>query len=58
MFIVYQDEMRVKTISRDVNGAWWEAEVASEGNVLFPCPELELTLSSIYEDVSPNPLVP
>lgn len=51
--IVYQDEMRVKTVSRDVNGAWWEAEVAGEGNVLFPCPELELTLAEIYEDVLP-----
>lgn len=52
--IVYQDEMRVKTISRDANGAWWEAEVAGEGNVLFPCPELELTLAEIYEDVFPR----
>lgn len=52
--IVYQDEMRVKTVSRDANGAWWEAEVAGEGNVLFPCPELELTLAEIYEDVFPR----
>jgi Uma2 family endonuclease len=51
--IVYQDEMRVKTVSRDAQGAWWESEVAGEGNVLVPCPEIELTLSDIYEDVFP-----
>lgn len=51
--IVYQDEMRVETIARDANGAWWESEVADEGNVLVRCPELQLTLAEIYEDVLP-----
>lgn len=49
--IVYQDEMRVKTVSRDANGAWWEAEVANKGLVPFPCPELELSLDQIYEGI-------
>jgi Uma2 family endonuclease len=49
--IVYQDERRARTYWRDVHGAWWDAEVGGTGFVHFPCPELELTLDEIYEDV-------
>jgi len=50
--IVYQDEPRVRTIWREDDGTWWEAEVTGQGTVQFHCPELTLSLEEIYEDVN------
>jgi Uma2 family endonuclease len=50
--IVYRDQKRVMRHWRDQNGAWWDAEVQDQGRVIFPCPELTLTLDEIYEGVS------
>jgi Uma2 family endonuclease len=48
--IVSQEEMRVERHWRDVTGQWWRAEaVGPEGLAPVPCPEVELTLSQIYE---------
>jgi Uma2 family endonuclease len=49
--IVYQDEPRVRTIWREDDGTWWEAEVTGHGTVQFQCPQLTLGLDEIYEDV-------
>lgn len=49
--IAYQTERRVKTIYREEDGTWWEAEVQGEGNVHFYCPLVDLSLDDIYEDV-------
>jgi Uma2 family endonuclease len=46
--VVYQDEVRVMRHYRDEDGVWWDDEVAGEGNVPFPCPELVLMLADIY----------
>ncbi len=51
--IVYRDEMRVMRHWRDAEGAWWDAEVAGDGRVPFPCPEVEMALGEIYEGVGP-----
>jgi Uma2 family endonuclease len=50
--IVYRDQKRVRRFWRDHDGAWWDAEVQEQGNVIFPCPEVTLTLDEIYEGVS------
>jgi len=50
--IIYRDQKRVKRHWRDQNGAWWDAEVQDQGRVIFPSPELTLTLDEIYEGVS------
>lgn len=48
--IVDQEQMRVERHWRDETGQWWQAEaVGPEGIVPIPCPEVELTLSRIYE---------
>jgi Uma2 family endonuclease len=48
--IVSQEEMRVERHWRDETGQWWRAEaVGPEGVAPVPCPEVELTLSQIYE---------
>jgi Uma2 family endonuclease len=51
--IVYQDRRRVERHYRDPDGTWWHADVAGEGGVPLPCPEVRLTLDQIYEDVDP-----
>jgi Uma2 family endonuclease len=51
--IVYRDEMRVMRHWRDDHGTWWDAEVAGEGKVPFPCPQIELTLADIYRGLGP-----
>lgn len=50
--IVFQDEARAIRHWRDDEGAWWHAEVAGEGRIPLPCPELTLTLSDIYQGVT------
>jgi Uma2 family endonuclease len=52
--IVYRDEMRVLRHYRAENNAWFDAEVAREGTVPFPCPEIELTLAEIYRGLAPT----
>lgn len=49
--ILYQDQKRAFRHYRDEYGAWWAAEVANEGLVPFPCPELELSLDEIYAGI-------
>jgi Uma2 family endonuclease len=49
--IVCRDEKRVARYWRDADNAWWDSEVHAEGRVPFPCPEVVLTLSEIYEGV-------
>jgi Uma2 family endonuclease len=50
--IVHQEERRVSRHYRDETGMWWHAEVAGEGLVPLPCPELTLSLEGIYEGSS------
>ncbi len=48
--IVDQEQMRVERHWRDETGQWWRAEaVGPEGVAPVPCPEVDLTLSQIYE---------
>lgn len=56
--IVYRDEVHVERHYRDPQGAWWHAEVVSDGRVPFPCPEIELTLAEIYEGLAPPSTTP
>jgi Uma2 family endonuclease len=51
--IVHQNRRRVERHYRDEDGSWWHAEVAGEGSVPLPCPEIRLSLDEIYEDVEP-----
>jgi Uma2 family endonuclease len=46
-----QDEPKASYHYRDENGTWWQAEVAGEGTVPFPCLEVTLSLAEIYEGV-------
>lgn len=50
--IVHQDRPRVERAWRDEEGNWWDADVADEGRVPLPCPEVVLTLEEIYEGVA------
>ena len=47
--IVEQQEMRVERHWRDVEGAWWQAELVGEGSFPVPCPETRLSLAEVYE---------
>lgn len=49
--IVHQDMRRVERHWRDDDGAWWHADVAFEGRVPIPCPEVVLTLDELYEGI-------
>ena len=49
--IVHQDCRRVERHWRDDEGSWWHADVADEGRVPIPCPDVELTLGEIYQGV-------
>jgi Uma2 family endonuclease len=51
--IVYRDQRRVVRHYRAENNAWFDALHAGEGNVPFPCPEVELTLADIYRGLTP-----
>lgn len=50
--IVHQDRPRVERAWCDEEGNWWDADVADEGRVPLPCPEVVLTLEEIYEGVA------
>jgi Uma2 family endonuclease len=50
--VVYQDERRVLRYWRDEGNAWWDANIAGNGRVPFPCPEVTLTLDDIYRGIS------
>ncbi len=50
--IVYRDQMRVMRYWRDKDGTWWDAEVQDQGLVIFPCPDVTLTLDQIYRGIS------
>ncbi|MGH7545394.1 MAG: Uma2 family endonuclease [Gemmatimonadota bacterium] len=52
--IVHQDAPRVERHWRDESGSWRYVELAGEGRVAFPCPELELSLGEIYEGTAPS----
>ena len=49
--VASQDEPKVSYHYRDEGGTWWHAEVAGEGVVPFPCPDVALSLAEIYEGV-------
>lgn len=49
--VASQDEPRVTCHYRDENDTWWQAEIAGEGLVSFPCPEVELPLADVYEGI-------
>ncbi|MBA4158365.1 MAG: Uma2 family endonuclease [Gemmatimonadetes bacterium] len=48
-FIVHQARRRVKRHWRDEHGTWWHDDAVGRGSVVFPCPEIELSLEEIYE---------
>ncbi len=50
--IVYRDERRVMRYWRDENNAWWDAEAHGQGPVMFPCPDVALTLDDIYRGIT------
>lgn len=54
--IVDQYRRRVTNHWRDANGAWQEQEFHDAGSVPIPCPQAELTLNQIYENVEMPPL--
>jgi len=47
--IVFQDQRRVPRHYRAEYNAWFVALHGADGNVPFPCPEVELTLADIYQ---------
>ncbi len=49
--MLYQDVARATVHSRDEHGSWWEDEVPPTGRIRIPCPETELSMAEIYEDV-------
>ena len=53
--VVHQALRRVERHWRDDDGTWWHVDVAFEGRVPLPCPELVLTLDEIYEGVTTDP---
>ena len=53
--IVFRDSVRVRRHYRDENGQWFDAEVGGDGNVPFPCPEVQLRLADIYRGLHPSP---
>ena len=54
--IVHQGEPRVERHWRDGSDVWRYDEVAGEGRVALPCPEVELSLDAIYEGVTASEL--
>jgi Uma2 family endonuclease len=50
--ILDQQEMRLERHWRDEADQWWQAEVSAPESVIpLPCPETELTLQQIYEEL-------
>lgn len=49
--IVDQNRRRVERHWRDETGEWRQGGLADEGRVPISCPETELTLAEIYEDL-------
>ena len=47
--IVFQDQRRVPRHYRAEYNAWFVALHGADGNVPFPCPEVELTLADIHQ---------
>jgi Uma2 family endonuclease len=50
--IVFRDYVRVTRHYRDEIGQWFDAEIVGEGNVQFPCPEVQLSLTDIYRGLA------
>lgn len=49
--IVEQNRRRVQRYWRDEEGVWWDADLAADGRVPFPCPDVTLTLDDIYAGI-------
>ena len=49
--IVAQDERRIERYWRDGTGEWRQGEAVGEGFVPIPCPETNLPLTEVYEDL-------
>lgn len=54
--LVEQDRRRVTRHWRDAQGVWGHSVITGEGAVPVPCPQTELTLDLVYEDVTMPPL--
>ena len=54
--VVDQHRRRVTRHWREADGAWRQAEATGDDVVPVPCPESELPLDIIYEDVTLPPL--
>ena len=51
--LVEQDQPEVELFYRQENGEWWVESLEGLGAALtLPCPDMELTLDDIYEDIS------
>lgn len=51
--LVEQDKPEVEFFYRQENGEWWVESLEGLDAVLtLPCPDMELTLTDIYEDIS------
>jgi len=51
--IVFRDDVRVTRHYRDEDGQWSHAEVVGDGDVPFPCPEVQLRLADMYRGLAP-----
>jgi Uma2 family endonuclease len=54
--IVDQFRKRVTRHWRDAAGEWRTEEFTDSGTIPVPCPEIELTLDQIYEEIEMSPL--
>ncbi len=54
--LVEQHRKRVTHHWRDAAGRWQSTDLSGSGVISLPCPETELTLDQIYEDVEMPPL--
>ena len=49
--IVHQDRILIEGYWRDEEHAWQHTEIAEQGELLLPCPEMTISLDQVYHGV-------